>query len=458
MSERGATAALTAFVAGVTYESLPEAAVVAAKRAFVDTLGVALAGRREPGSVLLLDHVAAAAGPPQASVIGAPLRVAAAQAALLNGVFGHALDFDDVSTVMQGHPSVVVIPAVLALGEHLERDGRSLIAAYAAGFEVACRLGRVLGRSGYERGWHLTAAVGSLAAAAAAASLLRLDAPDTAMALAIAASLASGTRQNFGTMTKPLHAGVAARNGVEAALLAAAGFTADPAAIEGPLGFGRLFSPGGDFRPEAMGPPGDPWEIVASGVTVKKYPCCYHAHRALDAALQATGGEPYPESAVASIEVRAPAGSTSALVHPRPVNGLEGKFSLEYCLAAAVLDGAISLNTFRDDQVARPEAQSLLRRVSLLHYPALPPPDPGTCAVDVRLRGGRRLHAAVVHERGSALFPLTWEELVAKYCDCAGDGADEVVAAIVRLEHLRSARDLMGLLTMDAGGRLPGTA
>ena len=445
------TERLAAFAGCAKLDSLPPEVVLAARRALLDTIGVTLAGVAEEGSALVLAYAREAGGAPEATVLASDLRTSAALAALVNGAFGHALDFDDVGASMRGHPSVPLVPAVLALGEKIGSSGGAALTAFVLGFEVESRVGRTLGVSSYARGWHATSVVGSLGAAAASAKLLGLDTERTRHALGIAASMASGSRQNFGTMTKPLHAGLAARNGVEAALLASRGFTADREIIEAPLGFGVLFSPDGDFRPDRLGEPGEPWEIVSPGISVKKFPCCYVTHRALDAALAATGGRAIDEADVGAIEVCVPAGSTSALIHHRPTTGLEGKFSMEYCVAAAVMDGGVRFPTFEDETVRRPQAQTLLRRVEVVHVPrdgaaAFPP-----ASVAVQLRDGRSLRAEVVRERGSAADPLSWDELVAKYRDCASralppDRVERSLGMLSRFEEIESIRDLMECL------------
>ena len=420
-----ATERIAHFVAETRLETLSAEVVTAAKRAVLDTLGVTLAGAAEEGSRLLLDSLSATADAGPAHIFGTDLRASASQAALANGALGHALDFDDVNVNMRGHPSVPVLPAVLAVAEAAEAaeaagsDGGAVLSAFVVGFEVECKLGRALGASSYARGWHATSVAGALGAAAACANLLRLDAARTRNALGIASSMACGTRQNFGTMTKPLHAGLAARAGVEAADLAARGFTAAPDILEAPMGFGVLFSPGDDWRPERIGDPGKPWDILSPGINVKQYPCCYMTHQALDATLAATERRPLDAAEVESIEVRVSPGSTSALIHHRPTSGLEGKFSMEYCVAAAVLDGAVRLRTFDEDQVQRPEAQQLLRRVSIVHPPEAKAWTSPSTRVTVRLRDSSALRAEVTRERGSPGDPLSWDELVDKYRDCA---------------------------------------
>jgi 2-methylcitrate dehydratase PrpD len=448
----GITQRLAEFTTGLVFESLPDEVVVAARRALLDTIGVMLAGAHEEGSDIVREYAGSMEAAPEATVVASSLRTSAAQAALTNGAFGHALDFDDVNGSMHGHPSVPLVPAVLALGEKLDASGRQTLTAFAAGFEVECKLGRALGPSSYARGWHATSVLGSIGAAAACASLLGLDTGRARHALGIAASMASGSRQNFGTMTKPLHAGLAARAGVEAALLAAAGFTADPEIIEAPMGFGALFSPAGDFRPERLGEPGEPWDIVSPGISVKKYPCCYMTHRALDATLAASSCRPLAANDIESIVVRVPEGSTSALIHHRPTAGLEGKFSMEYCVATAALDGFVRFQSFEDNVVRRQDAQDLLRRVEVRYAPRGDATG-RAAAVTIRLRAGADRAAEVLHDHGSAADPLSWEELSDKYRDCASrtlpdEQVESSYSLIGRFETLGQVGDLMQTLAL----------
>lgn len=414
------TERVAGFIVDTCYEALPDEVVAAARRAILDTLGVTIAGAAEAGSRILLDSIATLGGAGTVSVLGTGIRTTAPQAALANGALGHALDFDDVNVSMRGHPSIPVLPAVLALAEQAGSRGRDALTAFLTGFEVECKLGRAIGPSNYARGWHATSVLGSIGAAAAAAQLLDLDVERTRHALGIASSMASGSRQNFGTMTKPLHAGLAARAGVEAAGLAARGFTADPDILEAPLGFGSLFSPAGDWGPERLGDLGKPWDIVSPGISVKKYPCCYMTHRAVDAALAATGGRRCDAAEVESIQIRAPAGSVSALIHHRPTTGLEAKFSMEYCVAAAVLDGGLRLASFDAEAVQRPAAQELLRRVEVIEVSGTDLWVETGTRVTLRMREGSALEAEVTRERGDPTDPLSWEELVDKYRDCTG--------------------------------------
>mgnify|MGYP001167492524 CR=1 FL=1 len=444
------------FIRETGYERLGDEAVLAAKRAVLDTLAATIAGSAEPAARIALEMVRALGGSAQATMIGAGDRVSVTQAALVNGVSGHALDYDDVNYSLGGHPSVPVLPAVLALAEQLGASGREALRAFVLGFEIECKLGRTQGASHYARGWHATSTHGTVGAAAAAAALLGLSEEQTVMALGIAGSMAAGSRQNFGTMTKPLHPGRAAEAGVGAALLAQRGFTADATMLEAPLGFIRLFSPAEDHDPAvALDQLGAPWDIVSPGIAVKKYPCCYNTHRALDGVLALREEAGIDAGAVEAIEVRLPVSSAAPLIHPRPQTGLEGKFSMQYCVAAALLDGAPRLAAFSDAAVQRAAAQELLRRVELIAEPTEGKIAAGSTEVALTLRDGRRLQRRIDEPRGAGGSPLSWDELAEKFRDCAAvtlpaGVANQAIERIAAFETLPDLRGLMALLAAPA--------
>ena len=449
------TRSLAEFVVQTTFADLPGEAVTQAKRAVLDTLGVMIAGSLEPCARIAASVVRDEGARPVATVVGQGFATSPRGAAFANGTAAHALDYDDVTESMRGHPSPPLLPALLAVGEERSASGRDLIEAFILGFEVQCRVGRGLGQSHYPHGWHATATLGVLGATAVAAKLAGLDTERMRMAFGIAASLAGGSRQNFGTMTKPLHPGNAAQSGVLAAQLAARGFTADAEILEAPLGFLNLFSPAQDARPErVLEHLGDPFEIVSPGIGVKKYPCCYNTHRALDAILALRQESGFEAAEVERITVTVPRGAASALIHPRPTTGLEGKFSMQYCMTAAALDGRMVLDTFRDEAVRRPEAQALLRRVDLVQA-AEPAVDSVVYAeVAIARRNGATLRKRVDEARGAPAQPLSWEELEAKYRDCAGrvldaEAIDHSLELIASLERLPSTQ----LLTEVVAGQ-----
>ena len=448
------TRLLGRFVAGTPAGATTTEARLQARRAILDTLGVTLAGSRAEASRVVAGLVREQGGAAEAAVLGhGLLRAPAAGAALVNGTSGHALDFDDVSAPMRGHPSVPLLPAVLALGEKLGASGCEVMEAFVLGFEVEAKLGRAIGGAHYSLGWHATSTLGTLGAAAASARLLRLDAERAARALAIACSLASGVQQNFGTMTKPLHAGWAAHNGVIAAILAQRGLTADARALEGQSGFLRAASGGAEVdTAAAVRDLGEPWEIVSPGIGVKLYPCCYGTHRAIDAALELRKVDGFDPALVRDITVKVTPGTLTPLLGRPPATGLEAKFSLEYCVVTALWQGKVGLADFTDDAARRPELQKIIRCVRVIEDgPRLNFPIEGIAEVSVTA-GGRELSARVETPRGDPARPLSWEELSQKFRDCAsamlGPGAiDRTIAAVQGLEEMADVSELVRLLS-----------
>jgi len=423
---------------GVTDESLREA-----ERAFVDTIGVALAATDDPTVVTLLAAVddVVPGGPCRMLVDPRPAR--AAHAALVNGTAAHALDYDDVTYEVRGHPSAVLVPTALAVAEEQGSSGRAALLGYLAGYHAMCVLGAALDLPRhYSKGWHATATLGVVGAAATAAQLYGLDAGRTAHALAIAGSTASGSRRNFGTMTKPLHAGLAASRGVTAARLARAGFTADPTMLEAPLGYLDLYGDGAEPTATAEVP-----DLGHHRLSVKRYPACYNTHRAIDAVLD---GPPVDLDAVESIRVTVEPSGLGPLIHARPRTGLEARFSLEYTVAAALADREASLATFTDEQCNRPAVQALLRRIEVVESPT-PPVGPlewalGYACVEILLRDGT-VHARRADQpRGYGQNPLSDAELHAKFTDCAQFGTGHEQDDLLRaLDSLRSVDDLRHL-------------
>jgi 2-methylcitrate dehydratase PrpD len=392
-----------------------------ATRAVVDTIGVAIAARLEPSFTILARTIGQGTCTGDATLLAARTRTAPAQAAFLNGTAGHALDFDDVADEIKGHPSVVLLPALLAIAEANGNTGRELLEAYVVGFEVGCAIARGLPvEAHYRRGWHATATIGVLAAVSGVGRLLRLDAIRMRNALGIAASMASGSRQNFGSMTKPLHAGMAARDAVIAGQLAASGFTADQDQLEGPLGYFQLYGVESDPRAVASALAG-PRVLLERGLNAKKYACCYETHRAADAALALFEGGLRAED-VRSVTVSVQPGGLQAIIHHRPTTGLQAKFSAEYVVAACLIDGRLSLSSFADEAVQRADVQKLLQRV-VLRESAEPPFGPSSfedayAAVEVTRGDGTFVRERCDIPRGHARAPLGDAELESKFRDC----------------------------------------
>lgn len=447
-----ATQRLAAFAVSA---AIPAEAREPARRAILDTIGVALAGAGTEAARIIAGSVRQQGGTPEATVLGAGIRVPAPEAALAGGVAAHALDFDDVSATMRGHPSVALVPALLALGEARAASGRDVVHAFVVGFEIECKLGRVIGGPAYALGWHATSVFGTLGAAAACARLLRLSAEQTASTLAIAASLAGGLQANFGTMTKPLHAGWAARSAVTAAALAGRGFSAGSDAIE--AGFLRAFSGGAEFDPRPLVDGlGMPWEILDPGIGVKLYPCCYATHRAIDAALDLRDRYGLTPDQIGNVTVRVSRGTLVPLIRRPPQSALEAKFSMEHCVATALVDGRVGLDTFTDEAIRRRDVAALAGRIHVEETEReMDFPIGGEAEVTARLVDGGSLSVRVEVPRGDPRRPLTWEGLTAKFRDCARGAklegtVEELVESVRGLDEMRDVGALMRLLRAPA--------
>lgn len=431
----------------------PEALAETALWAVVDTIGVAIAARHEDALLALLRTTLDERRPGSSTVLATGERTSPAAAALLNGMAGHALDYDDVTDPLSGHPSVALVPALLAVAEHEGASGEELLGAYVIGFEVACAVAAGLPiRPHYAKGWHSTATVGVLAATAGVCRLLGASVDTTRNALGIAASMASGSQQNFGTMTKPLHPGLAGWSAVMAGRLAENGCTADTSQLEAGLGYFALYGVEPDIA-AVHDRLARPWALLQDGVNVKKYPCCYNTHRTADAALHLASKLAGDLDGIDAIRITLEPGGFQPLIRHRPVTGLEGKFSVEYVIAAALIDGHLLLETFTDEAVLRPQAQSLIQKVTFAES-AVPPfgrPswEQAYAALEVSYHG-QPLRERVDVPRGHAREPLSPAELEAKFRDCvanarAGWDADALLA---ELEGLRQRKRLDGFAAL----------
>ena len=431
------------------------------ERAFVDTVAVLFAGRATPAVAALTAAVGAeeSGGPARCLATGG--RMPARSAALIDATSAHALDYDDVDDALLAHPSTVLVPALLALGDTEGSTGEELLVAYRRGLETSRSVAGAIGIEGhYQAGWHSTSTIGTLGAAAAAARLLRLPREATQHCLGMAASMAGGSRQNFGTMTKPLHAGLAAERGILAAQLARRGFTADPDQLDGPMGFLALYGEGaprpagdvtaGNNADAGAGPP--------AGLNVKLHPCCYATHTAIGAALELRPSLSGDDE-ITAIEVVARPGGLAPLIHHRPADGLQAKFSLEYAVAAALLDGDVTLASFDEARVRRADVQQLLRRVAVRTAetpPSGPSPWQGAfpAVVTVALAGGASATARVDTPAGHAARPVSEQQLRAKFADClASTGYEAVDDAYETLRHLRRRPSATAVVDVLVGRR-----
>src|SRR5208282_1824548 len=389
------TKALGQFVADLSPNRLPQEAVRIARLGFIDCIGTMIVGRNEPCAQILKEVLAPPSGPATLYFSGEPSP--GPEAGWINGTAAHALDYDDVA--LRGHPSTVLVPAILAEAETLGSSGADMIVAYVAGYETWAELFRRDNGLLHKKGWHPTGLYGAVGAAASCASLRRLDADKAAQAIALGASQSAGLMANFGTMTKPFHAGRAAHAGIMAARLAEAGFTANTDALEHPQGFLNAISPEG--KPDRTGEPrlGETWAILTQGLGIKKYPTCYCTHRAIDCMLDLVAANPVKPDEVKKITVNISDYFATVLRNHTPQTGLAAKFSLEFAMASGLVAQRVGLRELTDTFVQRDDIQKLMQRVEIVTTADYDVEMPGAAPADsvkIELESGRVIEGAPV--------------------------------------------------------------
>jgi len=463
----GVTAAAVDFITNTRFDRIPDKAIVEAKRCLIDGFGVVLAGATVEGSAIVREYVKASSAAGESTILGpARLSAAAAHAALANGASGHAMDYDDtqLSTTpdrvfgLLTHPTVPALSASLAIGERLGVSGRTFLEAFLTGFEVECKIAEAINPSHYQRGFHSTGTIGTFGAAASTARLLNLSPVATAHALGIAASLSAGIRVNFGSMTKPLHAGRAAENGVTAAELAARGFTAGDDALDGEWGFFQVLGGGADV-PRIVGALGKPYSIVDPGVSFKPYPCGSLGHPTMDAMLKLVTDHDVKPDQIARVRVRAGSNILNPLRYKTAKTELEAKFCLPFMMTSIALRRRAGIREFTDEFVSSAPVQAMMPRVQTVFDQAIEARgfDKMRSVVEVDLIGGRTLtQASDERYRGGPERPFTRAELHEKFIDCASlvlspERIRRALELIESLEQIRNVRELTQALAPPNG-------
>jgi len=442
---------LSQFIVNAAYEGMPPKAVETAKAAIMDCLGVAVAGGSEASAQIAGRLAREERAKEEATVYGQRFKSSAVEAAFLNGIGAHAHDFDH-SFVLGGQPTSPIIPAVFSLGDALNASGKQILEAYIVGFEVAAALIFAVQNAGGS-GWHPNGTIGVFGASAACARLLRLNQAETEMLLGITASMASGVTANFGTMTKPLHVGQAARNGVLAARFAKAGFTANSQALQARNGYFDSYYPGGKLDPAPIDDLGRVYAIEKYGVRFKPYPCGGLTHTAIYATIRLRDEHHITPDAVEHVDVAVPADTAAPLVYRVPNTGLEGKFSMPYLIARALVDGQITLETFTDQAVRNKPVLDLLAKVDMKVDPSLQSGADGgrPATVTIKLANEPALTLQQRFPKGSPQVPMSPEERLAKFRDCtrgalSNSATDRALGYVNELETIRSIRPLTSLL------------
>jgi 2-methylcitrate dehydratase PrpD len=451
MTERmmGATETLAQFITDTHYETLPKEVISAAKIGLMDGVANMLAGATQPLAAVISAYVQQLGGAPLCSVVGHDFKTNAPSAGFANGVFLHCLDFE-----IQGQPPThgtsAVLPPALALGEMSGAPGTRLIEAYVIGWELQGRFRRASSRCNL-RGFHPPGLFGPVGAAAASAKMLGLDHMQTRLALGIAASHTGGLTANTGTMVKSTHPGSAARQGVEAALLAQAGFISHDSIIEAHQGYVEvLFGP--EFDWEALTHDlGATFQLVTPGFNIKRYPAQVYMQWAIEAAETLQQRHHIRAEEVASLELEVPAGLVRR-GHEEVRSGLDGKFSFAYCGAVALAEGQVDIDSFSDATRFSPRVEALLPKVRIKPNPDIPTAIPDTWAIArVRLQDGRELSEQCRHYRGSIANPMSRDEHLSKVKACAQRSLqpadiERVIGMVEGLETLPDLRQLMGIL------------
>jgi 2-methylcitrate dehydratase PrpD len=456
----GLTQAVVHFVTTTKYHDLPHDVVQLSRGFILDGIGVALAGSTDECARIVQAQIRHINGRRESSILGGSLRAPAPLAALANGVAGHAMDYDDtqLSTSREAvyglltHPTTPVLAAALAIGETEKITGREFVMAYILGVEVECRIADAIHPRHYQSGFHSTATMGGLGAATAVGKILRFKEEPLLRTLGIAASMASGLRENFGTMTKPLHAGRAAENGVTAALLARDGFTAAANILEARRGFFNAMA-GGYDESKIVGRLGAPYFMKTPGISIKPYPSGSLSHPAQDLILDLVRQHDLTAENIARIDVGTNANVPNALIYPMPKTALEGKFSIPFCMAIAVLERKAGIGQFTDRKVSDKKVIDMMQRVTLyvddelekLGY------DQVRSRVRIKLINGGIIEGRYDVARGHPEKPMSWVELTDKFRDCADlvlprQSTEELIHLIGRIERLKNLSPLFKLL------------
>jgi 2-methylcitrate dehydratase PrpD len=446
------TETLAQFVSETKFSTIPGPTRVNAQLHILDTFGVALAGVGQPAAKIALDYCKRVGMSSEASIWGTTSKASVSTAAFANGLLAHALDFDDWDAFIHvGHPSSMLLGAALSLGETLRASGEALLKAYVLGIEVIAKIA-ANAPNVQDRGFHSTPVFGSVGAAVACASLLRLKPDQIKAALGVAASAAGGIHRQQGSMVKPFHAGNAARNGAEAALLAQAGFTADIAILEAPRGFcDTFFGPGTCDYEKMIENIGNPYFLESPGLGLKWHPCSAPQFLAADAALYLKREHDIRYQDVAKIEVSIPPLRYARHYAAEVKTGLRGKFAINYVVAMALLEGKLELATFTDEKVNQPRVQEALSKVQVICDESIP--EPGRyCPVTVEMKSGMRHSFTANVAKGHPQNPMTESEVIEKFRGnvrsvISNKQADELITAVQSLESLGNVGAITGLLT-----------
>jgi 2-methylcitrate dehydratase PrpD len=451
----GTTEKIAKFIVDFDFEAIPSKGIEQTKASIIDSVGAALLGRKEPVGTLITNFARSTGGEQQARLWGSGIRTSLPNATLANGVFIHAIDYDDGGGF--GHHGAILVPPALALGEKCKLSGKKIIEAYAAAYEVGYKLLRSLGEVQFGAGFHSTSLLGTICAAAESSKLLELDVTKTRMALSIAASLSSGLIQNFGTHAKPLQVGRAAESGILSALLASEGFTGDPNIFEESRGYFYVYGQEQSSIKLMTENIGNPLSIAAQDMHFKQWPCCGGNYEVLTAIFDLLKEHDIKPDDIRDITVATSMKPPGPVNRPHPRNGMEGRFSLPYNVATALLDHVIDLSSFCDEKFKRPAVQDLMKKVQVVWHPdcADKPQrlqsESRFITIDIVSKDGRMLSK---RQDAANRKQLNIEEVYEKYANnakIAGIAENNISRAVTLVKTFEKCEDVTELVDLVCG-------
>jgi 2-methylcitrate dehydratase PrpD len=463
-SSRSLTDYVAGFVCETSLKDVPADVMELGKKSMLDGIGLAISGSVAKSGELVRQHLKSLGIPTgSATVFGSNIKTAPRFAAFANGVGIHADDYDDTQLAVAKdrvyglltHPTAPALPSAIAKGEALNASGADVFLAYQLGVEVECKISEAINPRHYQTGFHSTATCGTFASASAAGKLMGLNKETMLRALSIAGSQSAGLRENFGTMTKPFHAGRSSESGIVAAEFAQIGWTAAPTILEAPRGF--FSAAGGGYDPKAIdGVLGKPWTFASPGVSIKPHPSGSLTHPGMTEMLRLIKEHGIKADQVVSVKVGTNHNMPNALIHHRPTNELQAKFSMEFCMAILLLEGRAGLSEFTDEVVMRPDVQAMIKKVDFGVDPEAEAAGfhKMTTIITITLTDGKVIRGSADFGRGSPAMPMTYDEVADKFrenCEFAkfsSQKANQVVEMIRGIEKVGSIRELTTLLAI----------
>lgn len=463
VQKRTMTQEIVDYTEGFTFDKIPSDVLGELTRCLVDGFGVILSGVPATSSRIIQQYISESTTIGKSSVLGTSINTSSELAALANGVAGHAEDFDDtqLSTSpdrlygLLTHPTTPVLAATLGVAQEIGASGKDFLTAMCAGFEVECKIAEAINPDHYVKGHHTTGTIGTFASVIAASKLWGLTPKEIRFAIGIAASKSAGIRANFGTMTKPYHAGAAAQNGIISAKLARLGYEADPTALDGQWGYFQVKGGGSDSE-RLIGKLGNPYTIINPGVSVKPYPCGSLSHPSMDTLLDIILEQDIVPDEVAEVRLGAGHNILNPLRYQSPQNELEAKFSLQFCLSILIIRRRAGLQEFTDAVVQSQPVREMMKRVNTYHSPDIEAKgaDKMRSLVEIRLKDGRTFQKEAFTSRGQPDRPMTKEELKAKFIDCTQNTLSEeyvnkALEMIYKVQDLQDIGDLVKLMVKN---------